>query len=487
MTTKTDRFRLFGSPGPPAGPGRPRLALGRLVVALLICASPGIFAQEARTAPAHSIVALSADFEKLAEAVGKSVAQVNVAGYTLVPDAGDSAFVSREQGTGSGVILGSDGFIMTNAHVVRGAQNVTVTLAPSLMRGTDDEGIPIPAKVIGVDSETDLALLHIPRKGLPALQLANSSRVRQGQIALAFGSPLGLANSLTMGVISSPLRQLSPEDFMEYIQTDTPINPGNSGGPLVSADGRVIGINTMIMSQSGGNEGIGFAIPANLVRDVYHQLRASGRVRRGLLGVVVQNLDPKLRMGLSISAHSGALVSDVEPAGPADHAGFKIGDVVTSLDGVPIRNARQFELAIFRSAKGSRHTIEVLREDETIPLSAEMGEREIPSDRLSEISDLKKQLIEPLGVLGVAITKDITPLLGPIRLPNGVVVTARVPEATSAAIDLRPGDIIHSVNGLDIADLETLQNKLNAFHTDDAVVLQVERDGHLTYVAFMMN
>ncbi|MCZ2154076.1 MAG: trypsin-like peptidase domain-containing protein [Bryobacterales bacterium] len=485
MTTLHNRFPQIGFPGRSASTRRISRISRSTVCAISMCLAFYVSAQEVKPAPAHAIVTLSADFERLAQTVGKSVVQVNVAGYAVVPDASDSAFVSREQGTGSGVILSSDGFIMTNAHVVRGAQSVTVTLAPSLMRGTDDEGMPIPAKVIGVDSETDLALLHIPRKGLPPLELANSSHVRQGQIALAFGSPLGLANSLTMGVISSPLRQLSPEDFMEYIQTDTPINPGNSGGPLVSADGRVIGINTMIMSQSGGNEGIGFAIPSNLVRDVYQQLRKSGRVRRGLLGVAVQNLDPKLRMGLSISAHSGAIVSDVEPNGPADHAGLKIGDVVISLDGVPIRNARQFELAIFRSAKGSRHTIEVLRGDETLPLSAEMGEREIPSDRLSEISDLKKQLIEPLGVLGVAITKDIAPLLGSIRLPNGVVVTARVPEATSAAIDLRPGDIIHSVNGLDIADLETLQSKLNSFHTGDAVVLQVERDGRLTFVAYI--
>lgn len=454
---------------------------------LMICPVGVISAQNPPAPPSHSIEALSADFERLADTVGKSVVQVQVSGYTVVPDARDSAFVSREQGTGSGVILSADGFIITNAHVVHGAQSVTVTLAPALGADAGQVGVGIPATVVGVDRETDLALLRIHRAGLPALQLANSSHVRQGQIALAFGSPLGLANSVTMGVVSSPARQLSPDGFMQYIQTDTPINPGNSGGPLVSADGRVIGINTLIYSQSGGNEGIGFAIPSNLVRDVYHQLRKSGHVRRGLLGVLLQNLDTKLRTGLSIQAHSGALVSDVLPDGPAARAGFKIGDVVTSLDGVPIRNARQFELAIFRSAIRSRHQIEVLRGAETIPLSAEVGERETPSDRLSEISDINKQLIPSLGVLGVAITKEVSPLLGTIRLPNGVVVTAKVLDSTAAAIDLLPGDIIHAVNGLDIADLETLKAKLSSFRSGDAVVLQVERDGQLTFVAFTQN
>lgn len=458
-----------------------------LLCALLLAASGVLRAQDAQPAATHAIETLSGDFERLAETVGRSVVQVNVSGYTVVPDARDSAFVSREQGTGSGVILSADGFIITNAHVVHGAERVTVVLAPALAGNRGEEGTAIPAKVIGVDPETDLALVRIHRAGLPALEFANSSLVRQGQIALAFGSPMGLANTVTMGVVSSPARQLSPDGFMQYIQTDTPINPGNSGGPLVSADGRVIGINTLIYSQSGGNEGIGFAIPSNLVRDVYHQLRTAGHVRRGLLGVLLQNLDFKLRKGLSIQARRGALVSDVVPGGPAEQAGFKIGDVVTSLDGVSIRNARQFELAIFRSAKGSRHRIEVLRGSESIPLSAEVGERETPSDRLSEISDLRKQLIPSLGVLGVAITKDVAPLLGSIRLPNGVVVTAKVLDSTSAAIDILPGDIIHAVNGLDIADLETLKAKLDSFHSGDAVVLQVERDGQLTFVSFTQN
>lgn len=482
LFTKLDAFRLEAQRHRLAFQGR------RIVLGFLLLSAIGVIpAQKALPPTVHSIEALSADFERLADTVGKSVVQVQVSGYTVVPDARDSAFVSREQGTGSGVILSPEGFIITNAHVVHGAQSVTVTLAPALGGGTGQAGISIPATVVGVDRETDLALLRIHRTGLPTLQLANSSLVRQGQIALAFGSPLGLANSVTMGVVSSPARQLSPDGFMQYIQTDTPINPGNSGGPLVSADGRVIGINTLIYSQSGGNEGIGFAIPSNLVRDVYHQLRKSGHVRRGLLGVLLQNLDPKLRAGLSIQARSGALVSDVVPDGPAEHAGFKIGDVVTSLDGVPIRNARQFELAIFRSAKGSRHQMEVLRGTETIPLSAEVGERETPSDRLSDISDIRKQLIPQLGVLGVAITKDVTPLLGKIRLPNGVVVTAKVLDSTAAAIDLLPGDIIHAVNGLDIADLEALKAKLSSFHPGDAVVLQVERDGQLTFIAFTQN
>jgi serine protease Do len=201
----------------------------------------------------------------------------------------------------------------------------------------------LEATVVGMDRETDLAVIRVDRNDLTPLPLGDSDSLHQGQLVMAFGNPLGLENSVSMGVVSSVARQIKPDDTMIYIQTDAPINPGNSGGPLVDADGRVMGLNTFILSQSGGSEGLGFAIPSNIIRNVYQQIRQEGHVHRSEIGVYAQTITPQMAAGLQLSQDWGVLLSDVEPGGPGDIAGLQPGDIVLSLNGKTEANARQME------------------------------------------------------------------------------------------------------------------------------------------------
>ena len=266
------------------------------------------------------------------------------------------ALLGSQRSTGSGVILSADGFIVTNAHVVDGGRRFTVIVPRPAVTGVPGRSAlapvsqEVPATLVGIDLETDLAVLKVALTGLPFARLGNSDSLAQGQVVLAFGSPFGLASSVTMGVISAVGRQLQDEDRMIYIQTDTPINPGNSGGPLVTAEGLVVGINTMIFSQSGGNEGIGFAAPGNIVRFVYEQIRTNGRVRRGEIGVFAQTITPALASGLRLSREWGVVLGDVYPNSPAAKAGLRINDVILSVDGKPMENGRQFDVTALPAA-----------------------------------------------------------------------------------------------------------------------------------------
>jgi serine protease Do len=267
-----------------------------LLASLLPVAAAAQVLAPARAAP--DLSGLSRDLQALSERVKPAVVQVLITGYAPA----DGQLV-KQRASGSGVILDSDGYVITNAHVVQGARRVQVALAglasgpPGARSILKAPGRVVGAVVVGTDLETDLAVLKIDEKGLPVLTFGDSEALRPGELVLAFGSPLGLENSVTLGVVSAVARQVRPEDRMIYVQTDASINPGNSGGPLVDVEGRVVGINTFIYSQSGGSEGIGFAAPSNIVRNVFDQIRRTGRVHRGEIGVRVQTVTPTLAAG----------------------------------------------------------------------------------------------------------------------------------------------------------------------------------------------
>jgi len=253
----------------------------------------------------NPLVELSGEIRGLSRKVAPTVVQVSVNGYgPLDQSTGHPvSLFGRQETIGSGVIVDPEGYIMTNAHVVSGAVSIKVALAPSATEAEAGPSEPetMEARIAGVDTESDLALLKIERRGLTALRFMNSDRLRQGDLVLALGAPMGLPNSMSLGVISAPARTLGAENPMIYVQTDASINPGNSGGALVSMNGTLAGLNTLILSQSGGNEGLGFAIPANTVREVYLQLRKNGEVKRGELGMFVQNITPVLAKGLALA------------------------------------------------------------------------------------------------------------------------------------------------------------------------------------------
>ena len=263
-------------------------------------------------ADTNDLARLSHSFEALSQRVSPSVVQVFVTGYGTDESGLSSAesLLTRQRSSGSGVIIDPDGYIVTNAHVVQGALRVQV-----LLRATEtgapgksilkSRGKVLPAAILGLDSETDIALLRIEGTKLPYMELGDSDLVNPGELVLAFGSPFGLDNSVTMGIVSAVARQLRSEDPMIYIQTDAPINPGNSGGPLVDAEGRLMGINTVIYTQSGGNEGVGFAAPSNIVKNVVQQIRKTGRVRRGEIGADVQTITPALAAWIGHQSNVG--------------------------------------------------------------------------------------------------------------------------------------------------------------------------------------
>src|SRR5580658_7992415 len=253
-------------------------------------------------APPVSLGELSVSLEGLVNRVRPAVVQIFSTGYVTADESDTSntaALLSRQRSTGSGIILSDDGFIVTNAHVVQGARRIQVRLSVAQARGGrtptfEPEVKLLEGKLVGMDREMDVAVIKIARSGLPHLPFGNSDAVRQGELVMAFGNPRGLEGLVSMGIVSSTAREIHPDDFLAYIQTDAPINPGNSGGPLIDSQGRVVGVNTFILSESGGSEGLGFAIPSNIVSTVYSQLRKEGHVHRGRIGVYVETITPAL-------------------------------------------------------------------------------------------------------------------------------------------------------------------------------------------------
>ena len=299
---------------------------------------------------------------------------------------------------------------------------------------------------------------------------------------MAFGNPLGLENSVSMGVVSSVARQIKPDDTMIYIQTDAPINPGNSGGPLVDADGRVMGLNTFILSQSGGSEGLGFAIPSNIIRNVYQQIRQEGHVHRSEIGVYAQTITPQMAAGLQLAQDWGVLLSDVDPGGPGDIAGLKPGDIVMSLNGKTEGNARQLEVDLYRYPVGAKVDLQIMRNGEKKVVQVATMERHGDPERFADMVDPAKNLVSRLGILGIDVDERVTSLLPDLRKHYGVVVAARGGDAAYSGDSLHLGDVIYELNNTPVTDVATLRKQLDQMKDTDAIVLQVEREGRLMYI-----
>ncbi len=439
-------------------------------------------AEEPRARPSPSpLERISDEFQKLSDRIAPSVVQIVATGYAPAPGG-----LTRERSTGSGVIVDGEGYIVTNGHVVEDTHSVQVLLMTRARRAGGSVLGPrsrrLPARVLGLDRETDLAVLKVEETGLPALAFGDSEELRQGQIVLAYGSPLGLENSMSMGVVSAVARQLKPEDPMIYVQTDAPINPGNSGGPLVDTRGRLVGINTLIASHAGGSEGIGFAAPSNIVRAVFEQIRARGRVHRGAIGVRAQTVTPVLAAGLGLPQEGGVIVADVTPEGPAERAGLKVGDLVLTLDGKGLENGRQFEVNLYRRAVGDTVKLGVQRGGQKLAIEVSVVERPEDPDRFELMVTPEKNTVPRLGILAIELDDEVRALLPRLRGEDGVVVAARA-GGGSLEDGPQPGDVIYSLNGVSVRSLAELRSAADRLKTGDAVVLQVERRGQLLFLA----
>ncbi len=437
---------------------------------------------------ADSLEQVSASMELLSKRVSPSVVQIFSTGYRLDadPERNNTSSFSRRAVSGSGIIIASDGWIVTNAHVVQGSRSIRVRLHQEDDLSASQNGRPrhvlLEAKLILADRDTDLAFLQVDATGLPTLELSDSSDLKQGQLVLAFGSPLGLDNSVTMGVVSSVARQLDPDSPTIYIQTDAAINPGNSGGPLVDTAGHVVGVNTLILTQSGGNEGIGLAIPSNVIRSVYNQVRNEGHVHHHGIGMSARNITPALASGLGLSREEGVLIEDVMPQGPAQSAGLMPGDILLSVDKKPVQNIRQLALSLYSYALGENATLEIQRGKQTISYQVPVVEKQDVQGRLADLVTKEQNQIPELGILALSLDDRLLSMLPPLRNQFGVVVAARESEGAYIGEGPLSGDVIYSVNGTPVGSVASLRSVLDELKLADTLVLQVERLGNLHYL-----
>jgi serine protease Do len=438
-----------------------------------------------------ALMQLNNALEGLAAKVSPAVVQILVTGYGPLHEENrtQTALIVRQHAVGSGVIVDSNGYIMTNAHVVEGAQRIRVALPlPS------DSGRAVAvgkrhileARLVGVHKDTDLALLKIDEKDLPTLPLLSQQRPHVGQLVFAIGSPEGLQNSVTMGVVSAVARQPDPDKALTYIQTDAPINPGNSGGPLVDMNGSVVGINTFILSTGGGSEGLGFAIPARIVDFVYHSLRKYGHVHRVEIGAVAQEITPTLADGLHLSQRWGVIIADVKPDGPAASAGLQVEDIVLTADDRRIETLPGLSSALYLHSLDKVLKLEILRGDQRKILYVPAIEQRDPMDQLFDAADPEKSLISRLGILATDITGDLRNQIGTLRIASGVIVLGRAADLITPDTGLQTGDVIHSLDNTPITSMEELRAAVQSLKTGDPVVLQVERSDGLSYLSFEM-
>jgi serine protease Do len=352
-----------------------------------------------------------------------------------------------EGGLGSGVIVTEEGYILTNGHLVTGAEEVAVTL---------EDGRQFNAKVIGLDPKSDIAVIKIDAHNLPTVPLADSRKVQVGDLVLAIGHPFGVGQTVTHGIVSATDRGgMGIEDYESFIQTDAPINPGNSGGALVDVAGHLIGINTAILSSSGGNLGIGFAVPSELARRVMTDLVKYGYVVRGYLGVDAQDLTPEFATEFKLHNATGVLVGGVSPNGPADQAGLKVGDVISRFDGKEVLDARQLMLSVAEAKPGQIVPVEVLRDGSSKPLRVTIGNAS--SKTLHTKVDRAVHERNPGELQGVFIGELNSELRQRLEIPSdvqGAVVFDLHAASPAAQAGLRPGDVIQSINRQEVRNAE---------------------------------
>ena len=461
-----------------------KIKLLALAVFLVLCTQSPINAQN-RKSSALSLGDFSNLLQELTSRVSPSVVQITGSGYGMEPDpehAGTS-FLTRERSTGSGVIVSEDGYIMTNAHVVEGARTIHVKI-----NGVSGKSVStFDAVLVGMDRLLDLALLKIEATGLRALPFGNANEVKQGELVMAFGSPLGMDNSVSMGVVSAAARQLSDDDPRIYIQTDAPINPGNSGGPLVDTEGHLIGINTFILSKSGGSEGIGFAVPSNVIHYVFDSIRKDGHVHRAEIGIAVRTITPSLASGLDLEPESGVLVEDIQAAGPGDNAGVEVGDVVLSIGDTPLRNVRDLALELYQYSIGDTVQLQLLRKGMKFSAKVALAKSDDDPARFADMVNPEENLVPKLGVLGLTIDEKIRSVLPPLRIPEGVLVAAVGGSPSYFGDQPQEGDVIHAVNGIRVNSIESLDSALRQLKQGKSLVLQLERNGNLIFLALDAN
>ncbi len=379
----------------------------------------------------------------------------------------------RERSLGSGVIVNADGYVLTNNHVVAGADDIKISL------GDKRE---FKGRIVGTDPKTDIAVVKIEAKGLPVLILGDSSKVQVGEFALAVGNPFGIGQTLTMGIISATGRRgLDIEDYEDFIQTDAAVNPGNSGGALVNVRGELVGINTAIVSGGGGgNQGVGFAVPVNMARSVMNEISQHGKVTRGWLGVSIQPVSPEIAKAFGLAGQPrGALVADVTPHSPAERGGVSKGDIILELNGAPVSDSDELKLKISMIAPGTSVKLKLLRDHQERDVTVALGES--PNKPETEVGSAGQAAPGPrLGMSVEQLTPQITRQLGLPSETTGVVVTEVTPGGPAQEGSVQRGDVIQEVDRKPVATVDQFQRAIQQAG-NQPVLLLINRGGQHLY------
>ena len=376
---------------------------------------------------------------------------------------------------GSGFIVSTDGYILTNAHVVDMADEVTVKL---------NDKREFKARVIGADKRTDVAVIKIEATGLPAVKIGDPEKLRVGEWVLAIGSPFGFESTVTAGIVSAKGRSLPQENYVPFIQTDAAINPGNSGGPLFNVKGEVVGINSQIYSRTGGFMGLSFAIPIDVAMDISNQLRTAGRVSRGRIGVVIQEVTKELAESFGLPKAAGALVNSVEKGGPAEKAGIETSDVILKFDGKTIASSADLPRIVAQSRPGSKATAQIWRKGAARDVSITVGE--MPAEKVAQRAGRKES--KPGNVvarLGLTLSEPSTDQRKELGLSGGLLVEDAQGAAAKAGI--RRGDVLMAINNQDVKSIEQLNQLLAQFEKARSVALLIRRGDGALYVPLRLD
>jgi len=394
----------------------------------------------------------------------------------FVPNPGPREF--QNNSLGSGFIISADGYILTNSHVVEAADEITVKL---------NDKREFKAKVIGSDRRTDIALIKIDAAGLPAVKFGDPSRLKVGEWVVAIGSPFGFENTVTAGIVSAKGRSLPQENFVPFIQTDAAVNPGNSGGPLFNLRGEVVGINSQIYSRTGGFMGLSFAIPIDVAYDVATQLKTTGKVTRGRIGVVIQPVTKELAESFGLPKPSGALVSSVEKGSPADKAGIEAGDVILKFDGKNVNSSDDLPRLVGSTKPGSKATVQLTRNKATREVSVVVGEMQEETRTAQRQQQRRgpggKSPPESLSRLGMTLSEPSAEQRNQLKITGGVLVED-VAQGPAARAGIRRGDVILAVNNQDVKSLEQFGQLMGQFDKGRIVALLVRRGANAIYIPF---
>jgi serine protease Do len=457
-----------------------------LTIPLGACAFFGSGSDEEKSTAAPTVVL--PDFATLVEKLGPSVVNISTRQvkrepeFQLPPDDQLRQFFGpfehffgpghpqEVRSLGSGVIIEEDGYILTNNHVVADADEIVVKLS----NGDEHKG-----EIVGRDEKTDIALVRVKdAKGLRPAPLGDSDSLRVGDWVLAIGNPFALDNTVTAGIVSAIGRNINQGPYDNFIQTDAAINPGNSGGPLINTRGEVIGINTAIFSRSGGNIGIGFAIPINLAREIVPQLKTKGRVTRGWLGVMIQRVTPEIADSLGYAHAEGALVSEVTPDGPASHSGIEQGDIIVEYDGKPVKESSDLPRLVAQTPIGKRVSVTVLRSGDRRTFTVKIGEL-----AESETGATPASTNDHLGMSVQTLTSEVAETLGLPKDVHGVVVTSVDLGGPAAEGGLRRGDVILEVNRRPVRNVRQYEKAIKAGSKGTSVLLLVRRGDNTIFLA----